>query len=82
MSARRSFVSIALGVLFGIGLTLSGMIQPKRIQDFLDVMTMGFHRLSPEAASMKAFKRARARFSVTATVPRDVPRICAISASL
>lgn len=37
MTATRSLVSLALGVLFGLGLTLSGMIHPQKVQDFLDV---------------------------------------------
>jgi uncharacterized membrane protein YedE/YeeE len=37
MSAQRSLISLALGALFGVGLAVSGMIQPKKVQDFLDV---------------------------------------------
>lgn len=36
MSALRPLVSLSIGALFGIGLTLSGMLQPQKIQDFLD----------------------------------------------
>jgi uncharacterized membrane protein YedE/YeeE len=32
----RSLVSLALGALFGLGLVLSGMIHPQKLQDFLD----------------------------------------------
>lgn len=37
MTARRSLVSLALGALFGTGLLVSGMIQPQKVQAFLDV---------------------------------------------
>lgn len=37
MRATRSLVSLALGALFGLGLTISGMIDPRKVQDFLDV---------------------------------------------
>jgi len=37
MRAKRSLVSLALGALFGLGLTISGMIDPRKVQDFLDV---------------------------------------------
>jgi hypothetical protein len=33
----RSLASLALGALFGIGLYVSGMIYPQKIQNFLDV---------------------------------------------
>lgn len=36
MTAARSLVSLALGALFGAGLLLSAMIQPQKVQDFLD----------------------------------------------
>lgn len=36
MTRRRSLVALALGALFGLGLTISGMIQPQKVQDFLD----------------------------------------------
>lgn len=37
MMAKRSLVSLALGALFGLGLTIAGMIHPLKVQDFLDV---------------------------------------------
>lgn len=36
MSALRSLVCGILGALFGIGLTISGMIHPRKVQGFLD----------------------------------------------
>ena len=36
MSTKQSIASVALGALFGLGLYLSGMIYPQKIQDFLD----------------------------------------------
>jgi hypothetical protein len=33
----RSLTSFLLGALFGIGLIVSGMIHPQKVQDFLDV---------------------------------------------
>jgi uncharacterized membrane protein YedE/YeeE len=41
MTATRSLISISLGALFGLGLTVSGMIQPQKIQDFLDFTDLG-----------------------------------------
>jgi uncharacterized membrane protein YedE/YeeE len=37
MTAARGLASFVLGGLFGVGLILSGMIQPQKIQDFLDI---------------------------------------------
>lgn len=37
MISARSLVSLALGALFGLGLTIAGMIHPQKVQDFLDV---------------------------------------------
>lgn len=36
MSARRSLSALVSGLLFGVGLTLSGMLNPTKVQDFLD----------------------------------------------
>lgn len=36
MSMKRSLSSFAIGALFGIGLIVSGMIHPQKVQDFLD----------------------------------------------
>jgi len=36
MNAGRAVIPLLLGALFGLGLTLSGMIQPQKVQDFLD----------------------------------------------
>jgi hypothetical protein len=37
MNRTRSLTSFLLGALFGIGLIVSGMIYPQKVQDFLDV---------------------------------------------
>jgi uncharacterized membrane protein YedE/YeeE len=36
MTWKQSLASLLLGALFGVGLLLSGMTQPLKIQDFLD----------------------------------------------
>jgi uncharacterized membrane protein YedE/YeeE len=36
MSHKQSIASISLGALFGLGLQLSGMTNPNKVQDFLD----------------------------------------------
>lgn len=36
MSMKRSLSSFSIGALFGIGLIVSGMIHPQKVQDFLD----------------------------------------------
>lgn len=36
MKTRQGLASLALGFLFGLGLSLAGMINPQKIQDFLD----------------------------------------------
>lgn len=41
MTAKRSLASLALGALFGLGLLLSGMIQPQKVLDFLDFTDPG-----------------------------------------
>ena len=33
---KKRMASLALGLLFGVGLTMSGMLQPQKVQDFLD----------------------------------------------
>jgi uncharacterized membrane protein YedE/YeeE len=37
MKFTRGLVALALGALFGLGLIISGMIHPQKVQDFLDV---------------------------------------------
>lgn len=37
MRVLRSLSVLLIGMLFGLGLMISGMIQPKKVQDFLDV---------------------------------------------
>ncbi len=36
MTALGSLVAFPIGVLFGVGLVISGMIHPEKVQDFLD----------------------------------------------
>ena len=36
MNAKQSLASLFLGALFGVGLMVSGMMQPQKVQDFLD----------------------------------------------
>ena len=36
MNAKQSLASLFLGALFGVGLMGSGMMQPQKVQDFLD----------------------------------------------
>jgi uncharacterized protein len=35
--AARIFVALASGVIFGFGLSLSGMLDPARVRGFLDI---------------------------------------------
>jgi uncharacterized membrane protein YedE/YeeE len=37
MSARKHSAALFYGALFGVGLYLSGMVEPARVQGFLDV---------------------------------------------
>ena len=37
MSAARLLAALAAGLIFGLGLSLSGMLDPARVQGFLDV---------------------------------------------
>jgi uncharacterized membrane protein YedE/YeeE len=37
MNARRNAAALAAGVLFGLGLAVSQMVNPKKVQDFLDI---------------------------------------------
>lgn len=37
MSFRKQIAALFTGALFGVGLYLSGMIDPQKVQDFLDV---------------------------------------------
>ena len=41
----RSFILFAVGLVFGMGLYVSGMTQPSKVQGFLDI----FGRLGPLA---------------------------------
>ena len=36
MNTKQSLASLFLGALFGVGLMVSGMMQPQKVQDFLD----------------------------------------------
>ena len=36
MNAKQSLASLFLGALFGVGLMVSGMMQPQKVHDFLD----------------------------------------------
>jgi hypothetical protein len=36
MIRKQSIASLSLGALFGLGLWISGMTEPKKVQDFLD----------------------------------------------
>lgn len=38
MSTLPTLVGLVAGLLFGLGLTISGMINPEKVLDFLDVM--------------------------------------------
>src|SRR5436190_18740971 len=52
------------------------------VYDFLDFRFATAHDLPPRESLIHFFSRALALYKVTATVPRDLPRSFAISASL
>src|SRR5262245_25851349 len=85
---RHNFAVFLLEAVPHIGCCLVDRFRGYRcIADFLDgsiqnlsrVFFVGFHRFSPSLFLTDFFKRTRARNRSTATVPRDVPSICAIS---
>jgi uncharacterized membrane protein YedE/YeeE len=60
--ARTGFAALGSGMLFGIGLTVSGMVQPLKVVGFLDVAgawdpTLGFVMGGALAVTALAFPR-------------------------
>lgn len=41
MTAKQGLASLALGAMFGAGLLLSGMTDPRKVRDFLDFTDLG-----------------------------------------
>lgn len=60
--ARTGFAALGIGMLFGVGLTISGMVRPLKVVGFLDVAgawdpTLGFVMGGALAVTALAFPR-------------------------
>lgn len=86
-AAARPAVALACGLLFGVGLAISGMLDPTRVRGFLDVFgafdpSLAFVLAGAVATSFVGVRLAR-RFGRPLLVERfDWPSAKAIDASL
>ena len=74
----RKFSAFACGLLFGIGLLLSGMANPAKVLGFLDLAghwdpSLAFVMAGAIALAAPAFRLARTRQSSLAGVPMRLP---------
>lgn len=51
---RASLIALAAGLLFGIGLAVSGMFDPAKVLGFLDIAAIGSGRWDPSLAFVMA----------------------------
>jgi len=74
----RKFSAFACGLLFGIGLLLSGMANPAKVLGFLDLAghwdpSLAFVMAGAIALAAPAFRLARTRESSLAGAPMQLP---------
>jgi len=88
MTVARNLVALAAGLLFGVGLTISRMIDPAKVQGFLDLVgkwdpSLAFVMLGAIAVSAAGFRFAGRRsrpvlepgFQLPAKTDLDMPLI-------
>ena len=74
----RTFIAFAAGLVFGLGLLLSGMADPAKVLGFLDLAgrwdpSLAFVMLGAIALSALAFARGRARTNSRLGEPIQLP---------
>lgn len=75
----RFVAATASGLLFGVGLAVSGMVDPLKVLGFLDVMgdwdpTLAFVMGGALAVTLPAFAAARSRTVAVCGDPMAIPR--------
>lgn len=83
----RLFVSFAIGLLFGVGLYVSGMTSPSKVQGFLDIFgpwdpSLALVMGGAVAVSLVAFQFARRRGRTLLGDELQLPSASAIDAPL
>ena len=83
----RLFISFVLGLVFGVGLYVSGMTQPSKVLGFLDILgdwdpSLAFVMAGAVAVGLVAFSFARRRGRTLLGDELRLPRITEIDASL
>jgi uncharacterized membrane protein YedE/YeeE len=83
----RLFISFVLGLVFGVGLYVSGMTQPSKVLGFLDILgdwdpSLAFVMAGAVAVGLVAFSFARQRGRTFLGDELRLPRITEIDALL
>ena len=83
----RLFISFVLGLVFGVGLYVSGMTQPSKVLGFLDILgdwdpSLAFVMAGAVAVGLVAFSFARQRRRTFLGDELRLPRITEIDAPL
>jgi uncharacterized membrane protein YedE/YeeE len=83
----RNALGLIVGLIFGLGLCLSGMYEPAKVTGFLDLAgrwdpSLAFVMGGAIAVALPAFALARRRASAWIGVPIDLPTKRAIDAPL
>ena len=83
----RLFISFVLGLVFGVGLYVSGMTQPSKVLGFLDILgdwdpSLAFVMAGAVAVGLVAFSFARRRGRTLLGDELRLPRITEIDAPL
>jgi uncharacterized membrane protein YedE/YeeE len=83
----NNFLALLSGLVFGMGLLLSGMANPAKVQGFLDITrswdpSLAFVMAGAIAVASLAFAWARRRKNAWSGVPIEWPRAASIDARL
>jgi len=83
----NNVISLLAGLLFGLGLLLSGMVQPLKVKGFLDIAgawdpSLGLVMAGAIAVGVLAFARARGRSRSWTGVAMEIPTLQRIDARL
>ena len=83
----QAIIALLIGLIFGLGLILSGMGNPAKVQNFLDIFghwdpSLGLVMGGAIAAAMPVFLWARRRKQALLGAPMQLPTASAIDARL
>ena len=83
----QAIIALLIGLIFGLGLILSGMGNPAKVQNFLDIFghwdpSLGLVMGGAIAAAMPVFLWARHRKQALLGAPMQLPTASAIDARL